>query len=182
MLRFLVLYTALALGANVAQAADLDAVKDGQMESLVTYSKPLPLPPFSFTDETGAEHSMKEFEGKVVLINFWATWCPPCREEMPSLNALQKEFGPDDFAVLTIATGGSNSPEKVASFFDKEGIDVLPRFHDDANFAARAMGVLGLPVSVLIDHNGHEVGRMIGGAEWDSPDAKKVIQALIDDK
>ncbi|MPQ92846.1 TlpA disulfide reductase family protein [Thioclava sp. JE_KL1] len=182
MLRFLVLYTALALGANVAQAADLDAVKSGQMESLVTYDEPLPLPPFTVTDESGDEHSMKDFEGKVVLINFWATWCPPCREEMPSLNALQKAYGENGFQVMTIATGGSNSPEKVAAFFDKEGIDALPRFHDDANFAARAMGVLGLPVSVLVDKKGHEVGRMIGGAEWDSPEAKKVIEALIDEK
>ncbi|KFE35985.1 TlpA family protein disulfide reductase [Thioclava atlantica] len=181
MLRFLVLYTALALGANVAQAADLTAVKEGQMEPLVTYEKPLPVQPFVFTDEEGAEHSLKDYEGKVVLLNFWATWCPPCREEMPSLNALQSELGGDDFQVVTIATGGANSPRKIASFFDKEGIDALPRFHDDTNMAARAMGVLGLPVSVLIDRDGNEVGRMIGGAEWDTPEAKTVIETLIKD-
>ncbi|MBN2740228.1 MAG: TlpA family protein disulfide reductase [Rhodobacteraceae bacterium] len=179
MLRFLVLYTALALGANVAQAADLNTLKEGAMESLVTYSKPLPLPPFSFTDDKGNEHSMADYKGKVVLLNFWATWCPPCREEMPFLNTLEKEFGGDHFAVVTIATGGSNSPAKVGAFFDKENLDALPRFYDEAAFASRAMGVLGLPVTVLIDKDGHEVGRMIGGAQWDSPEAKKLLAAMI---
>ncbi|MEX1660171.1 TlpA disulfide reductase family protein [uncultured Thioclava sp.] len=181
MLRFLVLYTALALGANVAQAADLNALKQGQMESLVTYSKPLPVPPFSFVDDAGEEHSLAEYKGKVVLVNFWATWCPPCREEMPYLNALEKELGGDDFAVVAIATGGSNSPAKVGAFFDDEKLDAIPRFYDPAAFASRAMGVLGLPVSVLIDKDGHEVGRMIGGAQWDSPEAKALIKAMITD-
>ena len=179
MLRFLVLYTALALGANAAQAADLNALKEGSMESLVTYSKPLPMPPFSFTDDQGGEHSLAEYKGKVVLVNFWATWCPPCREEMPFLNTLEKELGGDHFAVVTIATGGSNSPAKVGAFFDKEKLDALPRFYDEAAFASRAMGVLGLPVTVLVDKNGHEVGRMIGGAQWDSPEAKKLLEAMI---
>ena len=179
MLRFLVLYTALALGANVAQAADLNALKEGQMESLVVYSKPLPVPAFSFSDEAGGEHSLAEYKGKVVLVNFWATWCPPCREEMPHLDTLEQELGGEKFAVVTIATGGSNSPRKVNAFFDKENLNALPRFYDAAAFASRAMGVLGLPVSVLIDKNGDEVGRMIGGAEWDSPEAKKLLEAMI---
>ncbi|WP_417807245.1 TlpA family protein disulfide reductase [Thioclava sp.] len=179
MLRFLVLYTALALGANAAQAADLNTLKEGSMESLVVYSKPLPVPAFSFTDDEGGEHSLADYKGKVVLVNFWATWCPPCREEMPYLNTLEKELGGDHFAVVTIATGGSNSPAKVGAFFDKEKLGALPRFYDEAAFASRAMGVLGLPVSVLIDQNGDEVGRMIGGAQWDSPEAKKLLEAMI---
>ncbi|TMV88112.1 TlpA family protein disulfide reductase [Thioclava sp. BHET1] len=181
MLRFLVLYTALALGANVAQAADLDALKQGEMASLVTYSKPLPVPPFTFTDDKGGKHSLEDYKGKVVLVNFWATWCPPCREEMPDLNALEKKLGGDKFAVVTIATGGSNSPAKVDKFFDSEKIDALPRYYDPASFAARAMGVLGLPVSVLIDENGHEIGRMIGGAVWSSPDAIHLFKTLIEE-
>ncbi len=179
MLRSLVLYTALALGANAVGAADLKPLRQGAMDSLVVYESPLPVQPFTVTDEQGATHSLEDYRGKVVLLNFWATWCPPCREEMPDLNTLQKELGGPDFQVVTIASGGANSPTRVKAFFDKINVDALPRFYDPDMTAARAMGVFGLPVSVLIDRDSREIARMIGGANWASPDARKVIEALI---
>ncbi|OCX61037.1 thioredoxin [Thioclava sp. SK-1] len=178
MLRLLVLYTALALGANGVMAADLSALKTGEMKKLVVYDDPLPVPELPFTDPDGAELRLQDYAGKVILVNMWATWCAPCREEMPELDALQAEMGGDAFEVLTIATG-RNPPRKVDSFFEEAGVTHLPKFRDENQKLARAMGILGLPVTVLIDQNGQEVARLIGGADWASDDAKAVIKALI---
>lgn len=182
MLRLIVLYTALCLGANLgatsAMAADLAALKQGEMARLVVFEAPLPTPDLPFLDETGAERRLSEFRGKVVLLNLWATWCAPCRKEMPSLERLQTEMGGETFQVVTLATG-RNNPAKIAEFFEQAGVSHLPRFTDASQSIARAMGVVGLPVSVLIDAEGREVARLIGGAEWDSPEAKALIAAQI---
>ena len=178
MLRFLVLYTALSLGANVAAAADLEALKAGQMEGLVVYSEPLPVPGFEFATAGGEPTSLEAWRGKVVVLNFWATWCPPCREEMPSLNNLQKTLGGKDFQVITLATG-RNPPPKVDAFFEEAGLDALPKLYDEKQVGARALGALGLPVTLLLDREGREVARLIGGAEWDSPEALRIVEALI---
>lgn len=180
MLRSLVLYTALALGANSAVAADLTALKAGDMKKLVVYDTPLPTPDLPFADETGAERSLTEFRGKVVLLNFWATWCAPCRAEMPALDRLQAEMGGAQFQVVTLATGRNPLP-KIDKFFAEAGVTGLPRFKDERQNLARAMGVAGLPVSVIIDAEGREVARLIGEAAWDAPEAKAVLQAVIDD-
>ena len=105
MLRFLVLYTALALGANVAAAADLSALKEGDMKKLILTEPPVPAPDTVFQDEAGGEKRLSDWQGKVILVNFWATWCAPCRAEMPALDRLQAELGSDRFEVVTIATG-----------------------------------------------------------------------------
>lgn len=178
MLRFLVLYTALCLGANTAVAADLSLFKTGEMNKLVVYETPLGTPDLPFLDETGAERSLKDYRGKVVLLNLWATWCAPCRHEMPSLDRLQAELGGDTFQVVTLATG-RNNPSKISAFFSQAGVTHLPKFTDENQSVARALGVMGLPVTVLIDAEGRELARLIGGAEWDSPEAKALIQAAI---
>lgn len=179
MLRFLVLYLALSLGANAAAAADLEALKAGEMRKLVVFEEPLPTPDLPFVDETGAERSLKEFHGKVILLNFWATWCAPCREEMPSLDRLQAEMGGARFQVVTLATGRNPLP-KIQKFFEEAGVTRLPMFKDEKQSIARAMGIAGLPVTVIIDAEGREVARLIGGAEWDAPEAKAILQAIID--
>lgn len=180
MLRLIVLYTALCLGANAAAAADLGALAQGEMKKLVIYDEPLATPELPFVDETGASHSLVDFRGKVVLLNLWATWCAPCREEMPGLDKLQAELGGDRFQVVTLATGRNPQP-KIAQFFEEAGVTHLPRFQDEKQSLARAMGVMGLPVSLLIDAHGHEVARLIGGAVWDGADARAVIEALLAD-
>ncbi|MDF1620874.1 TlpA family protein disulfide reductase [Pseudothioclava nitratireducens] len=178
MLRSLVLYTALALGANAAAAADLSALKTGEMNKLVVYEAPLPVPDLAFEDGMGGTTSLAAYRGQVVLVNFWATWCAPCRAEMPSLDRLQAQLGGNGFEVVTVATG-RNPPPKIDRFFEEAGVARLPKFRDPKQQLARAMGVVGLPVTVLIDKNGQEVARLIGEAEWDSPDAKALIAALI---
>ena len=178
LLRLIVLYTALSLGANAAAAADLNALKAGDMKKLVVYEAPLDLPDVGFTDESGNETSLEAYRGKVVLLNFWATWCAPCRAEMPQLAALQGELGGSDFQVVTLATG-RNPPPKIDRFFAEIGVTNLPKHRDEKQVLARAMGVAGLPVTVLIDRQGREVARLIGEAAWNAPEAQAMIQAMI---
>lgn len=182
-------YTALALGANPAAAgtapvepAALMELRDGDMKKLVIHSAPKEVSDAAFDlEEDGGTATLADYEGRYVLVNFWATWCAPCREEMPQLNALQKEFGGEDFEVLTIATG-RNTPQGIARFFEEAGVDSLPRHQDPKQQLARQMGVLGLPISVLIDPEGREIARMQGDADWYSDSARAIIGALIADE
>jgi thiol-disulfide isomerase/thioredoxin len=179
MLRYALLYTALVFGANTAfaQTPDWQAAKDNGLEKLVVVQDAAPISEKEFTDPDGGTHTLADYKGKVTLVNFWATWCAPCREEMPALDRLQSELGGDDFEVVTIATG-RNAPERITAFFDEVGVENLPILLDPRQMVARDMGVVGLPVSVLIDRDGNEVARYLGDAEWDSETAKTLINQL----
>lgn len=176
-----VLYTGLALGANPAAAdrATIEALRSGEMLKLAV-SDPAPLPDAMILDEADAPRSIAEYKGKVVLLNFWATWCIPCRKEMPSLDRLQGAMGGADFAVVTVATG-RNPVAAMTRFFQDQGVTRLPLWRDPDQSFSRSMGVLGLPVSILLDRDGNEVARLTGPAEWDSTDARAMIAGLIAD-
>jgi thiol-disulfide isomerase/thioredoxin len=179
------IYTALAAIANPAaaqvltetQRAGIAALREGDMRKLVLHADPVPAPDAAFTDPAGREVTLADSNGKVRLVNFWATWCAPCRAEMPALDALERELGGPDFQVMTIATG-RNSPEAIDEFFAEVGTS-LPTALDPKSALARAMNVPGLPVTVLLDRDGNEVARLMGGAEWDSGDAKAIVGAMI---
>lgn len=175
MLRSLVLYTALMLGANAVSAGEIDwqAAQDGGLAKLAQ-TGPTPVPATEFTDPAGGTHSLADYRGKVVLLNFWATWCAPCREEMPSLDRLQADLGGADFQVVAIAAG-HNPPPAITKFLTEQVITNLPVLLDPRQALARQMGVLGMPVTVLIDREGHEIARLIGGADWSSDAAKALI-------
>lgn len=181
MLRQLLLYTALVLGANTAFAGEVDwkAAQEAGLAKLIPAEDAPEVTDATFTDKDGGEHSLADYRGKVILVNFWATWCAPCREEMPSLDALQGELGGDDFQVVTIATG-HNPPPKIDKFFEETGVENLPVLLDPKQQVSRGMGVLGLPVSVLIDREGVEVARLVGDADWSGEAAKQVIRQLIE--
>ena len=181
MLRSLALYTALVFAANagVAGSVDWQAARDSGLPKLVE-TPPAPVPAVEFTDVDGGTHTLADWTGKVVLLNFWATWCAPCRDEMPSLDALQKARGGDRFAVVTVASG-RNTPAAIDRFFQEAGVTDLPRLTDPTMGLARALGVLAMPVSVLIDADGNEVARMTGDADWASPAAQALIDQLTAD-
>ncbi len=179
-------YTALVSGANVsgALAADLDktkleALREGDMKKLVFHSDPKPVSANAFQLADGAgTGTLADYQGQYVLLNFWATWCAPCRKEMPQLSELQAELGSDQFQVVTLATG-RNSPSGIKKFFAENGIDNLPRHQDPKQAVAREMAVLGLPITVLLNPEGQEIARLRGDAEWNSDSAKAIIQALL---
>jgi thiol-disulfide isomerase/thioredoxin len=174
-------YTALTLGASPALAdmAAAMAARDGDMKKLIFHEAPKPVgtAEFQLADDAGTA-TLADYKGKTVVLNFWATWCAPCRKEMPQLSALQAEFGGPDFEVVTIATG-RNSPMGIKKFFAEIGVDNLPRHQDPRQSLAAQMAVFGLPITVILNPEGEEIARLRGDADWSSESALAVIRALL---
>ncbi|MEQ6250083.1 TlpA disulfide reductase family protein [Sulfitobacter sp. HNIBRBA3233] len=178
-----IVYTAIALGTSPAWANDADTIlplRDGDMKKLAVHETPQATSGAAFELADGAgTATLADYSGKYVLVNFWATWCAPCRKEMPQLSELQREFGGEDFEVLTIATG-RNSPQGIQKFFDDIGVDNLPRHQDPQQQLASQMGIFGLPITVLLDPQGREIARLRGDADWSSDSAKSIVKALVE--
>jgi len=175
------LYTALIGVANPG-LADMDAIADlrtGDMRKLIFHSAPMDGSDVAFTHEDGSEMSLAAYEGQYVVLNFWATWCAPCRKEMPHLSALQTQMGGDAMQVVTVATGRNARPA-MERFLDEIGVDNLPLHTDARQALARSMGVLGLPATIILNPQGQEIARMQGEADWSSDSAIAIMQALID--
>ena len=177
-LRPAVLYIAAALGANAAAAQDLSGYVTGEMRGLVIHETPVAASSLPYLRDDETEGSLADYAGRHVVLNFWATWCAPCREEMPSLQNLQAALGGETFAVVTLATG-RNPPQAIRRFFEEIGVDALPQYRDINQQIAREMGVFGLPITVILDPEGREIARLRGDAHWDSPEAIALIEALL---
>ena len=141
-------------------------------------SEPKPVPELTFVDGVGNEVSLADFRGEVVVLNLWATWCAPCRREMPSLDRLQARFGGNGLEVIALSLDRGDVA-KVREFYHELGISSLAIYHDPDGAAGRELGAPGLPTTILIDRAGQEVGRLLGPAEWDSDEALAVIEALV---
>jgi thiol-disulfide isomerase/thioredoxin len=176
--RAMAVYTALGIGANAA-AADpaLRELAVGEMAGLAVLDAPLEVPDIAVATPEGAERRLADWRGDVVVLNFWATWCVPCRVEMPSLDALAAATEGQGITVLAVATG-RNPPEAIARFYTEAGIARLPVLTDRGSALARAMGVMGLPATIVIDPEGREVGRVIGEADWNAPEVRSLLAAL----
>ena len=122
--------------------------------------------------------SLAAFRGKVVVLNFWATWCAPCRREMPDLDHLQATYGGADFAVVALSAD-RKGPTVIPPFYKEAGVRHLAVYNDKSMKSNRAFRVIGLPTTVLLDRQGREVGRLIGPAEWAAPEALRLIEHLI---
>ncbi len=148
-----------------------------------TYYAPEPgkhAPLFTLKDTQGTNVSLSDFKGKVVLINFWGTWCGPCKAEMPSLNNLYKALKDKGFAVLAISTDSSEKPAR--SFVGEMGISFPVLMDKDKMVYSDKYAVIGLPMSFLIDRNGVVIGRVVGEVEWDSPEMKNKIMGVLNKK
>jgi thiol-disulfide isomerase/thioredoxin len=137
-----------------------------------------PLPPLRFLDMQGNESGLDAFRGKVVVLNLWATWCAPCREEMPSLDRLATQLDPDQAVVIALSVDRAG-PERVDEFIRELGVRNLLIFRDPKAKAARELRIPGLPATLVIDRKGGEVGRLLGIAEWDTPEALELINGVI---
>ena len=141
-------------------------------------TEPKPVPALTFFDGDGNEVSLADFRGKVVVLNLWATWCAPCRREMPSLDRLQAALGDQGLEVIALSLDRGDVA-KVREFFDELGLSNLAIYHDPEARAGRELGAPGLPTTLMIDRDGREVGRLLGPAEWDSDAAIAVIKSLL---
>lgn len=169
-----VLYTALALGANPV-LADVADLRDGDMKKLALHSAPVPLSQVTLLDASDSPVSLADYKGKWVVLNFWATWCAPCRQEMPSLDRLQAAM--PNIAVVPVATGRNALPG-IEKFYAEAGIANLPILRDPKSELSRSTSVMALPVTLILNSEGQEVARLIGDADWDSDSAKAILTAL----
>lgn len=174
------LYTALLGLANIGHAdvQAAEAMRQGDMRKLRFLETPVASSDVPFLDADGQEMTLADLQGKFIVLNFWATWCAPCLEEMPLLSALQEAMGGDDLEVVTIATGRNPAPA-MQRFFARIAVDNLPLYTDETQDLARDMEVLGLPVTVILDREGREIARMQGSADWSSENAMAILQTLI---
>jgi thiol-disulfide isomerase/thioredoxin len=148
------------------------------MAAFVFRKEPEALPQFKFQDAEGRERTLSDWRGKVVLLNLWATWCLPCRKEMPSLDRLQKELGSDKFEVVALSVDRKGL-EASRKFLDETKVERLALYVDPSARANTELRVVGLPVTLLIDAQGRELGRLLGPAEWDGEDAKRLLRTVL---
>ncbi|MEM7742173.1 MAG: redoxin domain-containing protein [Pseudomonadota bacterium] len=180
------LYAVLSLGANTVSAAGLsledraklETLRTGDMTKLVVHPKPRDRIAEDFRDQYGNAINLADFEGKIVVLNFWATWCPPCRYEMPGIDRLAGELGGNDLAVIALSTDRFDI-DRVIDFFAEIETQHLGVYQDRRGDLARRAGALGLPVTLILDREGREIARVTGEAEWDSPETKALLQELI---
>ncbi|OGA38503.1 MAG: hypothetical protein A3G24_17685 [Betaproteobacteria bacterium RIFCSPLOWO2_12_FULL_62_13] len=157
--------------------ADAPRATAGRGFNFVRLPSPRPVPEIRFTDEKGKPLTLADFRGKLVLLNIWATWCPPCRKEMPTLDRLQAKLGGPDFEVVVVSIDqGDSALFLIEEFFREIGVKHLRIYIDTTGQAASKVGSIGLPVTLLIDREGRELGRLVGGAEWDGPEAIALIE------
>ena len=141
-------------------------------------NSPQPVPDIRFQGADGKPHALSDFRGKVVLLNVWATWCAPCRKEMPALDRLQQTLGGAEFEViaLSIDSGGAAA---VRRFYDEIGIRSLALYVDPSMAASSKLRTVGIPTTLLLDREGRERWRKTGPAEWDSPEIIESLRAKL---
>jgi thiol-disulfide isomerase/thioredoxin len=163
-------------------ARKLAPLAQGEVAGLTMATAPLRLPDIAFDDAGGKPKKLSDWRGRTVLLNLWATWCVPCRKEMPALERLQAKLGGPDFEVVAVNID-TRDPEKPKNFLKEANLTRLGYFSDQKAKAfqdLKAIGrALGMPTSVLVDGKGCEIATIAGPAEWDSDDAVKLITAAV---
>ncbi|MGB9170217.1 MAG: TlpA disulfide reductase family protein [Bradyrhizobium sp.] len=169
-----------ACAPAVSLSKKIAPLAHGEVAALTMATSPLRLPDLTFQDADGKQKKLSDWRGRTVLVNLWATWCVPCRREMPALDRLQAKLGGKDFQVVAINID-TRDPEKPRSFLKDAKLTRLDFFSDskaEVFQELKAIGrALGMPTSVLVDGQGCEIATIAGPAEWDSDDAVKLITA-----
>jgi thiol-disulfide isomerase/thioredoxin len=166
----------------VNAAAKLTPLVHGEVAALTVAQKPFQVPDVTFKDGSGHDRKLDDWRGRTVLLNLWATWCVPCRKEMPALDALQGDLGGPNFEVVAVNID-QRDPAKPLKFLKDVGITHLAYYSDDSAHVYEdlktAGKAFGMPTTVLVDHTGCEIGNMAGPAEWASADGVKLVSAAI---
>jgi thiol-disulfide isomerase/thioredoxin len=171
-----------ACAASRPLAASLDPLVHGEIAAFQVAGAPDDLSGLAFTGPDGKEMTLAAFKGKVALVNLWATWCGPCRKEMPALDRLAGSLGGEDFSVVPVSidVGERQRPE---AFLKQIGVQNLPLYTDRSTEIFESLKkrglAIGLPVTLLLDRNGCRLGHINGPAEWDSEDGKRLIEAAL---
>jgi thiol-disulfide isomerase/thioredoxin len=174
----------------LASAAAIPILVDKLPDTFESYLKTQPLlrvleqprvvADFAFEDATGRKMFLEDFKGQFTLLNVWATWCPPCRKEMPSLDRLQSLVsGEKRLRVVALSVDRIGFPQ-LQAFYDVVGIKFLGLYRGDESEVLTALGIAGLPTTLLLDPNGKEIARLIGPTAWDEPKILEQIQGLVD--
>ena len=172
-----------AMLSGCSKPADLKSLATGPMAKLVVApAAPAPEPDAPFTGPDGKEMHLADLKGQVIVVNFWATWCGPCKEEMPSLAKLQKDYADKPFKVVPISVDRPEEGAAAQAFLKSHG---GLGFYNDAKFAlpfALNPRADGIPTTVIYDKQGRERARLSGGADWSTEQAKKVIDVVLAEK
>jgi thiol-disulfide isomerase/thioredoxin len=171
-----------ACQAAVNAAARLGPLVHGEVAALALAQTPFRVPNLAFKDALGHDKTLADWRGRTVLLNLWATWCVPCRREMPALDALQAKLGGPDFQVVAVNID-TRDPEKPLAFLKDVGITHLAYYADDSarvfEDLKTAGNAFGMPTTVIVDRAGCEIGNMAGPAEWASDDGVKLVRAAV---
>ena len=166
----------------VAAASRLAPLARGEVAALAVAHTPFRVPNVAFKDAEGHERTLADWRGRTILLNLWATWCVPCRREMPALDALQKDLGGADFEVVAVNID-TRDPAKPLAFLKEVGVTHLAYYSDqsakvfqDLKLAGK---VFGMPTTLIVDRSGCEIGEMAGPAEWASADGVKLVSAAV---
>jgi thiol-disulfide isomerase/thioredoxin len=166
----------------VATAARIAPLVHGEVAALAAAQIPFHIPALAFKDAQGRDRTLADWRGRTVLLNLWATWCVPCRREMPALDALQADLGGPKFQVVAVNIDTRN-PQKPLAFLKQVGVTHLAYYSDQSaqvfETLRTAGKAFGMPTTLLVDPNGCEIGDMAGPAEWSSEDGVKLVRAII---
>jgi len=170
---------------NIGEAVQEPSSKEGSGNAASTsplalsvFEQPRPVPEIRFQDDQGHDLTLATFRGRVVLLNVWATWCVPCRKEMPTLDRLERRLGGKDFQVIALSIDRKGI-EAVKDFYRKIGIEKLAIFLDPSGKGTHNLAIPGVPTTLLINREGGEVARKLGEAQWNSPELISLVEKTI---
>jgi len=158
-----------------APATDSTGSASGNQLELSVFDQPHALPEVRFQDDQGRDLTLGDFRGRVVVLNVWATWCVPCRKEMPTLDRLQARLGGKNFLVVALSLD-RKGVEAVRGFYQEVGVENLAIYVDPSGQGSHALAIPGVPTTLLIDQEGREVARKMGEAEWDRPEMVSLVE------
>ena len=150
----------------------------GNPLELSVFEQPRPVPELRIQDDQGHDLTLADFRGRVVLLNVWATWCVPCRQEMPTLDRLQARLGGKDFLVMALSID-RKGVEAVRRFYHEVGVEKLAIYVDPSGKGSRSLAIPGVPTTLLIDREGREVARKMGETQWDSPEMVSLVERTM---